>query len=320
MVFALPLVTRCTRQARSPWTNVNSHRHVHDRVGLRPARVRGVDHVFAEDLSPSLRKMGVFAAFTFVAGAAQIALRRCSAAANVERFPHIPEIIRGGAEVLFYVVAGRVPCSPTCAGRLGAVRPAVGGECRARAAFWFGGLGALRAAACCSRWQMVRRAAVPVPIPQALAYVLGRWHSWRLVVTFGLVHQACACPKPPSSGFHRGASGEGQAGDADSCLRGRKRARGGGASVELHPVEIPVGRGRIAEAAAKGRPRCCFVSKLAGLQGHPPVRARDGVRAGSTRPMSTGWRLIPENAAAEIHSFDTCRCGAARSWTRSTCS
>ena len=62
--------------------------------------VYGVN-TYLQKIFSSLRKMGVFAAFNFVAGAAQIALTMFGAA-NVERFPI--EII-AAAEVLFYVVA-----------------------------------------------------------------------------------------------------------------------------------------------------------------------------------------------------------------------
>ena len=96
MVFALPLVTLYHAGAFT-MDNVNSIA-TYMTVLAFALPVYGVN-TYLQKIFSSLRKMGVFAAFNFVAGAAQIALTMFGAA-NVERFPI--EII-AAAEVLFYV-------------------------------------------------------------------------------------------------------------------------------------------------------------------------------------------------------------------------
>ncbi|MFR3092154.1 MAG: lipid II flippase MurJ [Eggerthella lenta] len=119
MVFALPLVTLYHAGAFT-MDNVNSIA-TYMTVLAFALPVYGVN-TYLQKIFSSLRKMGVFAAFNFVAGAAQIALTMFGAA-NVERFPI--EII-AAAEVLFYVVAD--VCLFAYPRRRPAVRPAVGGE------------------------------------------------------------------------------------------------------------------------------------------------------------------------------------------------
>ncbi|MEF9876596.1 MAG: lipid II flippase MurJ, partial [Gordonibacter sp.] len=98
MVFALPLVSLYHAGAFT-MDNVSSIA-TYMSVLAFALPVYGVN-TYLQKIFSSLRKMGVFAAFNFVAGAVQIGLTMYGAA-NVDRFPI--EII-AVAEVLFYVVA-----------------------------------------------------------------------------------------------------------------------------------------------------------------------------------------------------------------------
>ena len=120
--------------------------------------------------------MGVFAAFNFVAGAAQIALTMFGAA-NVERFPI--EII-AAAEVLFYVVAD-VCLFAYLRRRLGPFGLRSVAKACARGLL-FGGLGAAAGSGVLFALQMFV-APLSGSIPQA--YVLAGGIV-ALVVTFGL--------------------------------------------------------------------------------------------------------------------------------------
>lgn len=139
--------------------------------------VYGVN-TYLQKIFSSLRKMGIFAAFNFVAGGVQIALTMFGAA-NVERFPL--EII-AVAEVLFYVVADmclfiylRRRLGPF--GLRSIVKACLAG-------LVFGGLGAAAGGGVLIALQTFV-APLSGSIPQALAYVVaGGLVS--LVVTFGL--------------------------------------------------------------------------------------------------------------------------------------
>lgn len=98
VVFSLPLVTLYHAGAFT-MDNVTSIA-TYMSVLAFALPVYGVN-TYLQKIFSSLRKMGVFAAFNFVAGAAQIALTMFGAS-NADRFPI--EII-AVAEVLFYVVA-----------------------------------------------------------------------------------------------------------------------------------------------------------------------------------------------------------------------
>ena len=139
--------------------------------------VYGVN-TYLQKIFSSLRKMGVFAAFNFVAGAAQIALTMFGAA-NVERFPI--EII-AVAEVLFYVVAD-VCLFAYLRRRLGPFGLRSVAKACARGLL-FGGLGAAAGGGVLFALQMFV-APLSGSIPQALAYVLAGGIV-ALVVTFGL--------------------------------------------------------------------------------------------------------------------------------------
>ena len=98
MVFALPLVTLYHAGAFTMESVSSIASYLTVLAFALP--VYGVN-TYLQKIFSSLRAMGVFAAFNFVAGAAQIALTMFGAA-NVGRFPI--EVI-AVAEVLFYVVA-----------------------------------------------------------------------------------------------------------------------------------------------------------------------------------------------------------------------
>ena len=259
MVFALPLVTLYHAGAFT-MDNVNSIA-TYMTVLAFALPVYGVN-TYLQKIFSSLRKMGVFAAFNFVAGAAQIALTMFGAA-NVERFPI--EII-AAAEVLFYVVAD--VCLFAYLPR--AVRPAVGGESvRARPSVRRPGrrCGQRRAV----RAADVRRAAVRFH-PAGPRLRAGRWHRGACG-DVRPVHQA-ARARSRLRRLHRG-QGEGQAGTR--IAPARAQASTGEVLRGASSVEIPVGRGALRK---RGEGRRGVVRLQAGrLQGHPLVRARDGVRA-----------------------------------------
>ena len=175
MVFALPLVTLYHAGAFT-MDNVNSIA-TYMTVLAFALPVYGVN-TYLQKIFSSLRKMGVFAAFNFVAGAAQIALTMFGAA-NVERFPI--EII-AAAEVLFYVVAD-VCLFAYLRRRLGPFGLRSVAKACARGLL-FGGLGAAAGSGVLFALQMFV-APLSGSIPQALAYVLAGGIV-ALVVTFGL--------------------------------------------------------------------------------------------------------------------------------------
>ena len=175
MVFALPLVTLYHAGAFT-MDNVNSIA-TYMTVLAFALPVYGVN-TYLQKIFSSLRKMGVFAAFNFVAGAAQIALTMFGAA-NVERFPI--EII-AAAEVLFYVVAD-VCLFAYLRRRLGPFGLRSVAKACARGLL-FGGLGAAAGSGVLFALQMFV-APLSGSIPQALAYVLAGCIV-ALVVTFGL--------------------------------------------------------------------------------------------------------------------------------------
>ena len=175
MVFALPLVTLYHAGAFT-MDNVNSIA-TYMTVLAFALPVYGVN-TYLQKIFSSLRKMGVFAAFNFVAGAAQIALTMFGAA-NVERFPI--EII-AVAEVLFYVVAD-VCLFAYLRRRLGPFGLRSVAKACARGLL-FGGLGAAAGGGVLFALQMFV-APLSGSIPQALAYVLAGGIV-ALVVTFGL--------------------------------------------------------------------------------------------------------------------------------------
>lgn len=175
MVFSLPLVTLYHAGAFT-MENVSSIA-TYMSVLAFALPVYGVN-TYLQKIFSSLRKMGVFAVFNFVAGAAQIALTMFGAA-NVERFPI--EII-AVAEVLFYVVADvclfiylRRHLGPF--GLRSVVKACLGG-------LVFGGLGAAAGGGVLFALQTYL-APLSGSIPQALAYVLAGGIV-ALVVTFGL--------------------------------------------------------------------------------------------------------------------------------------
>lgn len=175
MVFALPLVTLYHAGAFT-MDNVNSIA-TYMTVLAFALPVYGVN-TYLQKIFSSLRKMGVFAAFNFVAGAAQIALTMFGAA-NVERFPI--EII-AVAEVLFYVVAD-VCLFAYLRRRLGPFGLRSVAKACARGIL-FGGLGAAAGGGVLFALQMFV-APLSGSIPQALAYVLAGGIV-ALAVTFGL--------------------------------------------------------------------------------------------------------------------------------------
>lgn len=175
MVFSLPLVSLYNAGAFTA-ENVSSIA-TYMSVLAFALPVYGVN-TYLQKIFSSLRKMGVFAVFNFVAGAAQIALTMFGAA-NVERFPI--EII-AVAEVLFYVVADvclfiylRRHLGPF--GLRSVVKACLGG-------LVFGGLGAAAGGGVLFALQTYL-APLSGSIPQALAYVLAGGIV-ALVVTFGL--------------------------------------------------------------------------------------------------------------------------------------
>lgn len=175
MVFSLPLVTLYHAGAFT-MENVSSIA-TYMSVLAFALPVYGIN-TYLQKIFSSLRKMGVFAVFNFVAGAAQIALTMFGAA-NVERFPI--EII-AVAEVLFYVVADvclfiylRRHLGPF--GLRSVVKACLGG-------LVFGGLGAAAGGGVLFALQTYL-APLSGSIPQALAYVLVGGIV-ALVVTFGL--------------------------------------------------------------------------------------------------------------------------------------
>ena len=175
MVFALPLVTLYHAGAFT-MDNVNSIA-TYMTVLAFALPVYGVN-TYLQKIFSSLRKMGVFAAFNFVAGAAQIALTMFGAA-NVERFPI--EII-AAAEVLFYVVAD-VCLFAYLRRRLAEpayYTPACGRwRKRARAAFCSAAWAPRRAAACCSRCRCLsRRCPVPSRRPSPTCWPVASWRLW----------------------------------------------------------------------------------------------------------------------------------------------
>lgn len=175
MVFSLPLVTLYHAGAFT-MDNVSSIATYMSVLALA-LPVYGVN-TYLQKIFSSLRKMGVFAGFNFVAGAAQIALTMFGAA-NVGRFPI--EII-AVAEVLFYVVAD-VCLFAYLRRRLGpfglrsVVKACANG-------LVFGGLGAAAGGGVLFALQTYL-APLSGSIPQALAYVLAGGIV-ALVVTFGL--------------------------------------------------------------------------------------------------------------------------------------
>ncbi|RDB60803.1 virulence factor MviN [Gordonibacter sp. 28C] len=175
MVFALPLVSLYHAGAFT-MENVSSIA-TYMAVLAFALPVYGVN-TYLQKIFSSLRKMGVFAAFNFVAGAVQIALTMFGAS-NVDRFPI--EII-AVAEVLFYVVAD-VCLFAYLRGRLGpfGLRSVVKAVL---AGIVFGGLGAaLGGGVLYALTTFV--APLSGSIPQALAYVVAGGMV-ALVVTFGL--------------------------------------------------------------------------------------------------------------------------------------
>ena len=175
MVFALPLVTLYHAGAFT-MDNVNSIA-TYMTVLAFALPVYGVN-TYLQKIFSSLRKMGVFAAFNFVAGAAQIALTMFGAA-HIDRFPI--EII-AVAEVLFYVVAD-VCLFVYLRRRLGPFGLRSVAKACARGLL-FGGLGAAAGGGVLFALQMFV-APLSGSIPQALAYVLAGGIV-ALVVTFGL--------------------------------------------------------------------------------------------------------------------------------------
>lgn len=175
MVFSLPLVSLYNAGAFTA-ENVSSIATYMAVLALA-LPVYGVN-TYLQKIFSSLRKMGVFAAFNFVAGAAQIALTMFGAS-NAERFPI--EIIAIG-EVLFYVVAD-VCLFVYLRRRLGpfglrsVAKACLGG-------LVFGGLGAAAGGGALFALQTYL-APLSGSIPQALAYVLVGGIV-ALVVTFGL--------------------------------------------------------------------------------------------------------------------------------------
>lgn len=175
MVFALPLVTLYHAGAFT-MDNVNSIA-TYMTVLAFALPVYGVN-TYLQKIFSSLRKMGVFAAFNFVAGAAQIVLTMFGAA-NVERFPI--EII-AAAEVLFYVVAD-VCLFAYLRRRLGPFGLRSVAKACARGIL-FGGLGAAAGGGVLFALQTFV-SPLSGSIPQALAYVLAGGIV-ALLVTFGL--------------------------------------------------------------------------------------------------------------------------------------
>lgn len=175
MVFSLPLVTLYHAGAFT-MENVSSIA-TYMSVLAFALPVYGVN-TYLQKIFSSLRKMGVFAVFNFVAGAAQIALTMYGAS-NVGRFPI--EVI-AVAEVLFYVVAD-VCLFVYLRRRLGpfglrsVAKACMGG-------LVFGGLGAAAGGGVLFALQTFV-APLSGSIPQALAYVLVGGIV-ALVVTFGL--------------------------------------------------------------------------------------------------------------------------------------
>ena len=98
MVFSLPLITVFRAGAFTAENVASIASYMSVLAFALP--VYGVN-TYLQKIFSSLRKMGVFAAFNFVAGAAQVALPMFGAS-HAESFPI--EIIAVG-EVLFYVVA-----------------------------------------------------------------------------------------------------------------------------------------------------------------------------------------------------------------------
>ena len=175
IVFSLPLVTLYHAGAFT-MDNVTSIA-TYMSVLAFALPVYGVN-TYLQKIFSSLRKMGVFAAFNFVAGAAQIALTMFGAA-NADRFPI--EII-AVAEVLFYVVAD-LCLFAYLRSRLGQFGlRSVAKACASGLAF--GGLGAAAGGGVLFALQTFV-APLSGSIPQALAYVLAGGIV-ALVVTFGL--------------------------------------------------------------------------------------------------------------------------------------
>ena len=175
MVFSLPLVTLYHAGAFT-MENVSSIA-TYMAVLAFALPVYGVN-TYLQKIFSSLRKMGVFAAFNFVAGAAQIALTMFGAA-HIDRFPI--EII-AVAEVLFYVVAD-VCLFVYLRRRLGpfGLRSVVKA---CASGLVFGGLGAAAGGGVLFALQTYL-APLSGSIPQAFAYVMAGGIV-ALVVTFGL--------------------------------------------------------------------------------------------------------------------------------------
>ena len=175
MVFSLPLVSLYNAGAFTSESVSSIASYMAVLAFALP--VYGVN-TYLQKIFSSLRKMGVFAAFNFVAGAAQIALTMFGAS-NVGRFPI--EII-AVAEVLFYVVAD-VCLFVYLRRRLGpfglrsVAKACLGG-------LVFGGLGAAAGGGVLFALQTFV-APLSGSIPQALAYVVAGGIV-ALVVTFGL--------------------------------------------------------------------------------------------------------------------------------------
>ncbi|WP_290996249.1 murein biosynthesis integral membrane protein MurJ [Gordonibacter sp.] len=175
MVFALPLVTLYNAGAFT-MENVSSVAS-YLAVWAFALPLYGVN-TYLQKIFSSLRKMGVFAAFNFVAGAVQIGLTMFGAA-NIGRFPI--EII-AVAEVMFYVVAD-ICLFAYLRHRLGpfglrSVAKAV------LSGLVFGGLGAAAGGGVLFALQTFV-GPLSGSIPQAFAYVIAGGVV-ALVVTFGL--------------------------------------------------------------------------------------------------------------------------------------
>ena len=175
MVFSLPLITVFRAGAFTAENVASIASYMSVLAFALP--VYGVN-TYLQKIFSSLRKMGVFAAFNFVAGAAQVALTMFGAS-HAESFPS--EIIAVG-EVLFYVVAD-VCLFAYLRRRLGPF----GLRSTAKAflvALVFGGLGAAAGGGVLFALTTLV-GPLSGSIPQALAYVAcGGLVS--LAVTFGL--------------------------------------------------------------------------------------------------------------------------------------
>ena len=299
MVFALPLVTLYHAGAFT-MDNVNSIA-TYMTVLAFALPVYGVN-TYLQKIFSSLRKMGVFAAFNFVAGAAQIALTMFGAS-NVERFPI--EII-AVAEVLFYVVAD-VCLFVYLRRRLGPFGLRSVAKACARGLV-FGGLGAAAGGGVLFALQMFV-APLSGSIPQALAYVLASGIV-ALVVTFGLSIKLRAGSRVAAFvgsivGKVKGKLGRG------SCLRGRKRAQGR-CCVELHQLRYLSAVAHCGSAAKAAEE--LYVSKQAVSKA---IRSLEHETGFELFDRDDGMRLT-ENGRVSIIPCSRRSRGSCASWTRST--